>query len=485
MIAAPPPTESDLWLTFRYQDALPLATLLPIPHSASPKSKLSLISSGRNEATSVEARASRPIAVLPLIVTGSPLPPVPLPKQVAWGLDLTEGVAVATGFSASTLPPLPTTRSWALKPLADAPAARARVRVRASAQTAASRNGVILGIYATLSSRVELAGPGTGLLASGIREDAPSRGLCVASSGWRARRPRTPPPGHSGGTPPDLHRTSLDHRPICTRRVYPAPTFLSFPVTYDGQSQKRRRNPDVGRRRQRMSAAEPAPPQPRPPHPLAARPPPPPTAEARWPGGAAGGGRPRHPRRALRRRPGGDHHLFDPRRPLWLPAALGPGALDRGADRLPRGRRAARRRHRQGAADPGPRALRRARRRRGDGGAADRQHGDDVRRVRRGGGRDGPADRRQPLRQRAAGGGRDRRPGPARELPPGRAPAAPAELGLRRLRGGGDPRPPRLGRGRARACRAEHPAQPGRGAGGGGDGGDDARALGAGLHPVL
>src|SRR3954447_16394100 len=223
MIAASPPTESDLWLTFRYQDALPLATLLPIPHSASPKSKLSLISSGRSEATSVEARASRPIAVLPLIVTGSPLPPVPLPKQIAWGLDLSAVVAVAIGFSTSTLPPLPTTRSWALKPLADAPAARARVRVRASAQTAARRNGVILGIYATLSSRVELARSGTGLLASGIREDAPSRGLCVASSGWRARRPRTPPPGHSGGTTPDLHRTSLDHRPICTRRVYPRP----------------------------------------------------------------------------------------------------------------------------------------------------------------------------------------------------------------------------------------------------------------------
>src|SRR3954452_2937213 len=160
MIAASPPTESDLWLTFRYQDELPLATLLPIPHSASPKSKLSLISSGRSEATSVEARASRPIAVLPLIVTGSPLPPVPLPKQVAWGLVLTAVVAVATDFSASTLPPLPTTRSWALKPLADAPAAKARVRVRASAQTAASRNGVILGITPPFPRGVNWLGRG-------------------------------------------------------------------------------------------------------------------------------------------------------------------------------------------------------------------------------------------------------------------------------------------------------------------------------------
>jgi hypothetical protein len=42
---------------------------------------------------------------------------------------------------------------------------------------------VNLGIYATLSSRVELARPGTGLLASGIREDAPSRGRGVVPSG--------------------------------------------------------------------------------------------------------------------------------------------------------------------------------------------------------------------------------------------------------------------------------------------------------------
>src|SRR3954447_1431772 len=189
MTAASPLTGSDLWLIFRYQEELPLATLFPIPHNASPKSKLSLISSGRSEATSLEARASSPIAVLPLIVTGSPLPPEPLPKHSAWGLVLTAVVAVAIGFSTRTLLPLPTTRSSAWKPLAAAPAAIARVRVRASAQTAASRNGVILGIYATLSSRVELAGPGTGLLASGIREDAPSRRFSVASSGWRPRAP--------------------------------------------------------------------------------------------------------------------------------------------------------------------------------------------------------------------------------------------------------------------------------------------------------
>src|SRR3954453_20499216 len=113
MIAASPPTESDLWLTFRYQDALPLATLLPIPHSASPKSKLSLISSGRSEATSVEAWASRPIAVLPLIVTGSPLPPEPLPKHSALGRELSVYRTVATLLWGRISPPLHTPLSSA------------------------------------------------------------------------------------------------------------------------------------------------------------------------------------------------------------------------------------------------------------------------------------------------------------------------------------------------------------------------------------
>ena len=53
-------------------------------------------------------------------------------------------------------------------------------------------------------------------------------------------------------------------------------------------------------------------------------------------------------RRALRRRPGRDHHLLDPRRQVRLRAALGPRPLDRGADRLPRARGAAGDRHRQG-----------------------------------------------------------------------------------------------------------------------------------------
>src|SRR3954447_2689439 len=183
MTAASPPTSSEEWLTFRYQEALPLATLEPIPQRARPKSKWSLISSGLSAATFFEACASRPIAVLPLIETGSPLPPLPAPKQVALGLVLTLVVAVAIGFSTRTLPPLPITRSSALKPAAEAPAVRARVIDRASVHAAASRNGVILGIYATLSSRVVMAWPGTGLLASGIREVTPPRRLCAASGG--------------------------------------------------------------------------------------------------------------------------------------------------------------------------------------------------------------------------------------------------------------------------------------------------------------
>src|SRR3954451_20219796 len=42
---------------------------------------------------------------------------------------------------------------------------------------------------------------------------APSRGIGVLPSGWRTGRPRLPWPGHSGGTAPASHRTSLDHRP--------------------------------------------------------------------------------------------------------------------------------------------------------------------------------------------------------------------------------------------------------------------------------
>src|SRR5918992_4954597 len=56
--------------------------------------------------------------------------------------------------------------------------------------------------------------PGFGLWA------APSRGaggVSVADVSHAA--PSTP--GHSGGTAPDSHRTSLDHRPIWTAEAYP------------------------------------------------------------------------------------------------------------------------------------------------------------------------------------------------------------------------------------------------------------------------
>ena len=93
-------------------------------------------------------------------------------------------------------------------------------------------------------------------------------------------------------------------------------------------------------------------------------------------------------------------------------------------------------------------------------GAGDRQHRHALRRVRRGGRRDGTARRHEPLRQRAARGGRRLGAGPAGELPPRRALAARAQLGLRRLRDLRRARPPRLGRRRQGPGRAEPAAQP-------------------------
>ena len=76
---------------------------------------------------------------------------------------------------------------------------------------------------------------------------------------------------------------------------------------------------------------------------------------------AARRARPRPARRAVGRRPGGDHHLLDPRRRLRLRAAVGADRLDGGADPVPRARRAHRRRHRPRPAGARARALRRAR----------------------------------------------------------------------------------------------------------------------------
>ena len=82
-----------------------------------------------------------------------------------------------------------------------------------------------------------MAGRRTGLLASGNRSAAPSRGLCVVPSGRRQSASGFLRPGHSGGTAPASHRTSLDHRPYLRERVYPAreipaqrPTFVTNPA---------------------------------------------------------------------------------------------------------------------------------------------------------------------------------------------------------------------------------------------------------------
>jgi hypothetical protein len=69
-----------------------------------------------------------------------------------------------------------------------------------------------------------MAGRRTGLLASGVVGRA-FPGLRVAPVAG-ALAPAASFPGHSGGTAPALHRTSLDHRPI-----------------YSGESNRSRRQP--------------------------------------------------------------------------------------------------------------------------------------------------------------------------------------------------------------------------------------------------
>jgi DNA-binding transcriptional ArsR family regulator len=67
-----------------------------------------------------------------------------------------------------------------------------------------------------------MAGRRTGLLAPGNRSAAPSRELSVTPSGQRPLGACSfLHPGHSGGTAPASHRTSLDHRPYVRGRVYP------------------------------------------------------------------------------------------------------------------------------------------------------------------------------------------------------------------------------------------------------------------------
>src|SRR4051794_1372357 len=99
-----------MWLTFRYQEPSPWATKPPIPQRPRPNEKWSVISTGRSAAVNFAAATSAPIAVGPGIVTDLPLPPVPAPKHVAFGLAATETAGVPTVGSASTLPPVFRTR---------------------------------------------------------------------------------------------------------------------------------------------------------------------------------------------------------------------------------------------------------------------------------------------------------------------------------------------------------------------------------------
>ena len=139
-------TVVPLWLIFTYQDDSPLALLWPIPQSPSPKLKWSVIDSGRSLPIDLEPLASRPSAVFPISEADLPLPPVPEPKQVACLLVLTEMSGDLISPSASCTLPAPTTRRVAVTLLAEALAANAAVKQRASRQTPAVRSCIGLGI---------------------------------------------------------------------------------------------------------------------------------------------------------------------------------------------------------------------------------------------------------------------------------------------------------------------------------------------------
>ncbi len=115
----------------------------PRPNS---ERKWSVTNSGRRDGVSFEAWLSAPSAVAPFTCTDLPLPPVPPPRQVAFGLVLIEVVLALTNSSASALPPLPTTRTSTRVPLPAASAAVESNSRRASAHAATSRNGTSLGI---------------------------------------------------------------------------------------------------------------------------------------------------------------------------------------------------------------------------------------------------------------------------------------------------------------------------------------------------
>jgi hypothetical protein len=93
-----------------------------------------------------EAWISRPNAVGPGMVTDLPLPPVPVPKQSAFGLVFIDAVPAPRESSARTLPLLLTTRRLTSGPFANAEAAVERANTTTSAHAATSRNEMDLGI---------------------------------------------------------------------------------------------------------------------------------------------------------------------------------------------------------------------------------------------------------------------------------------------------------------------------------------------------
>ncbi len=445
---------------------MPWATFPPTPQSARPKSKWSVTSSGssaRSDFGGLAEQAQRGRALDRHRLAAAAGPGAEAGRLGA-GLDRRRA-GVRPSLRRGPCRSWPTTRrstgTLPEPPLAPAIAETERTSATASAHAAASRNGMSLGIEATLSSRVVMAGRGQVSWLPGWSA-APSRGFGVVPSGWRAWRLRLPLPGHSGGTAPVSHRTSLDHRPYVRGRVY------------------RGRRSRYGR-------------------PL-------PDRAHRTPG--------RHTHwRVARRR----HLLLRGGAAATLLAVVGPGLLAGLSDDDPAGittysilgakygyellwvlalsTAALVVFHELGVRlgiVTGKGLLTLVRERYGGRAAAlvlaalvIANTGTLCAEFAGVAAGHAAARRDEPLPQRAARRGRGLGAGPARELPPHRALPAGAQLGLRRLRDLGRARPPGLGRRRQGPRRSRHSAHPRRPPRRGGDGRNDAGAVGAGLHPVL
>ena len=194
-----------------------MALLLPTPQIPRPKSKASVTQqrAAAPRSPSTPGRAGRARSRR-LTVTDLPLPPVPLPKQVALGLV---GILVVPGLQRLLRrAPCRPCRPRAARRRPSWPRRRGRRttnRAGPARTQRTSRIGMSLGIEATLSSRVVMAGRGQVSWLPGWSA-APSRGAGVRPSGRRAARARDflDPVTVAG---PRRFRTGL---PLTTDRIY-------------------------------------------------------------------------------------------------------------------------------------------------------------------------------------------------------------------------------------------------------------------------